>query len=44
MIGTWDPMATVAMVVTVVSSIPFAILDMVFAVHGEMIKRSARSL
>ena len=42
MIGIFLPRAVVAQVVTVVSSIPQAIFDIVFAVHGAIKKRSAR--
>ena len=41
MIGMPEPNAVAANIVTGVSDMPVAILLMVFAVHGAMIKRSA---
>lgn len=41
MMGISDPCAVVAKVVTVVSSIPHAILDIVFAVAGAIMSKSA---
>ena len=40
-IGIFDPIAVVAKVVTVVSSMPCAIFEIVLAVHGQMSSRSA---